>query len=209
MELVEEINSEGTMIVPSEDFEVYKFTSERTINECYRSLTHNFLVDFEAQLRDLISPLFKDFKYKILAVTDESKNNLKIKKVIILLSDKKIIDFVKDSLTQFDFKIECDILVNVPEKEKCTLFKDAGRFWCDQVHNYLMCEYNFKGLTKLNVAGHAGMLESFNFSASGKGTTDFIIEGLNMISQYILSNKAMYYANYDEIYNILEAYFKS
>lgn len=209
MELVEEINSEGTIVVPSEDFEVYKFTSERTINECYRSLTHNFLVDFETQLRDLISPLFKDFKYKILAVTNETKNSLKIKKVIILLSDKKILDFVKDSLTQFDFKIEYDMLVNDPEKEKCTLFKDAGRFWCDQVHNYLMCEYNFKGLTKLNVAGHAGMLESFNFSASGKGTTEFIIEGLNMISQYILSNKAMYYANYDEIYNILEAYFKS
>lgn len=209
MELVEEINSEGTIIVPSEDFEVYKFTSERTINECYRSLTHNFLVDFESQIRDLISPLFKDFKYKILAVTDENKNNLKIKKVIILLSDKKILDFVKDSLTQFNFKIECDMLVNDPEKEKCTLFKDAGRFWCDQVHNYLMCEYNFKGLTKLNVAGHAGILESFNFSVSGKGTNDFIIDGLQLVSQYISSNKAAYYANSNEIFNILEAYFKS
>lgn len=209
MELVQIITSENTDLVPSKDFEVYNFASERSILEGYRSLINNFTIGFSSQLRDLISPVFKDFNYKVMVIADEGRETLKIKKAIILLSDKKIIDFVKNSLTQFNFNIEYDLLEEEPETLKETLFKQSGQFWCDQIHNYLKCEYNFQGITKLNVAGHAGELQMFNIGISGKGTTDEIIEKLIMVSQYVETNKAIYYAKPDDIFNVLEAYFKS
>jgi hypothetical protein len=206
MRIVQEISSVAEENTISKDFEIYQFIAEKGVKEGYNSLTFNFAQSFGYKLYNLLNQNFKDFSFKALIIADEFKE-IEIKKVIVLLPNKEMINFVRNSLTEK--YIEVDLLEEFPKGEITTLFKQQGDFWCKQVHNYLKCEYNFNGLTKLNVAGHAGELVSFNFILSGKGTNDELVYKIKLLSQYVEANKAAYYSSFDELYKILEAYFKS
>ena len=113
--------------------------------------------------------------------------------LFILFTIKKF--FVIKSLTGYKFPIECNIYEEEP-KEKTTKFKETGKLWCNTIQNYLENEFGFKGLTKLKIFGHAGYLETFNISISGKGTNDFLVKTMGFISDMVSTSKIHYYSDY-------------
>ena len=98
---------------------------------------------------------------------------------------------------------------NKDNDNETTKFKETGKLWCNTIQNYLENEFGFKGITKLKIFGHAGYLEIFNISISGKGTNDFLVETMGFISDMVSTSKIHYYSDYNKIYNIINSYFKS
>lgn len=204
MVLVKEFSSEKEEIIDSKDFELYDITAEKFEKEEIEKI----IDDLNNKLNLIIYPSYGNIKWKASIIFSINKEEIKIIKVIVLLPNNEISTFVMESLTGYKFPIECNIYEEEP-KEKTTKFKETGKLWCNTIQNYLENEFGFKGLTKLKIFGHAGYLEIFNISISGKGTNDFLVETMGFISDMVSTSKIHYYSDYNKIYNIVNSYFKS
>ena len=204
MVLAKEFSSEIEEIVESKDFESYNLTADKFEKEEIEKI----IDDFKNKLNLIIYPSYGNIKWKASIIFNIEKNKIKVKKIIVLLPDDEISTFVMNSLTEFNFSIECNVFEEEP-KEKTTKFKETGKLWCNAIQNYLENEFGFKGITKLKIFGHAGYLEIFNISISGKGTNDFLVETMGFISDMVSTSKIHYYSDYNKIYNIINSYFKS
>lgn len=204
MVLVKEFSSEIEEVVESKDFESYNLTADKFEKEEIEKI----IDDFKSKLNLIIYPSYGNIKWKASIIFNIEKNKTKVRKIIVLLPDSEISTFVMNSLTEFNFPIECNVFEEEP-KEKTTKFKETGKLWCNSIQNYLENEFGFKGITKLKIFGHAGVLEDFSISISGKGTNDFLVKIMRNISDMVSTSKIHYYSDYNKIYNIINSYFKS
>lgn len=222
---VEQFTSAGITYVDSKDFEVVNVTSERNVIHDCKSLTFWYGLEFSSKLGEFLKTKYKNAQYKVLVIGDETIDDLVISKVIVLLKNQEMIDFVIDSPTILSDinvnidgdnvpvkmkSIEYDILDEEPKDLNMTKFYQQVQLWCQTIQSYLSNELKFNGITKITASACKGDLVSFNISNTGKGVNDDIVFVMKNISQNVfLSKYRLFWYNENDIYEFINSYFKS
>ena len=187
---IEEFNSEKVEIVEKKDFEIVNCVAKKNNND-----EISFLV------RNKLAEKFKEPKYKILVYenikTDKKKN-------IILLENKEQMDYLALNLKEFAV---LGLFRDKPKANQISKFELNIQKWCNELQRYLENILQFKGIVKIQAAAINGELLTFNIIVSGKGTNNKIVEIAKQISKN-MTYKMLNYNN-DEIFNILNDYYKS
>lgn len=203
------ITSERKIDVEDEQMQITKVTSEF-------SATKEYLLNFEKALKKVLSEKFKKNDYKILIVSDENKafKGIKVLELVILLNNKKRIDFVKEQLTRIENysgiinKIKFGILneTQLYDDLKSTSEINA-QSWADEIFKYLANNFNFNGKINIEVSSYEQEIQSFWATASGKGVDDDIVWALKEMSNAItLSKNFGFYIN--DKYSFIDGYFQ-
>lgn len=196
----------GRKEIKDEELEIINVKAENNLTTSFKSRTENFLLNVEERVVSLLKTKFKEFSYKILCVANEERNkNLNVLKLIILLDEKEKIDFVKNSLTEFE--AEFGILREKPNAMVLSPIKEKVQEWADEIQNYLANEFKFNGKTIIEASSYNGELQSFNITNSGKGVNDNIVWVMKEISKAITLSKNIGLYIYDK-YSFIDGYFK-
>lgn len=200
---INEFSSVESRSVLSKDLEVVDLVAKESLITNFKSPIEN--LNISTVLKNLIEPKTKKSDFKVLVISDFNK----IIKMKILVEDKEIIDFVRDSLTEFDCEIEFDLLGEKSKVKEITVFEEYCQKWCNSIQNYLVNEYGFKGITKIKAAACYGEVEVFDITISGKGTNDRLVNCSKELSNTLTHAKAYVYSNEDEMYEFINNFFKS
>lgn len=188
---IEELNSEGFEIVEEKDFEVVNCVANKDNNSEISFLVKNKLAE-----------KFKNPKYKILVYED---NKLNRKNTIILLENEEQMDYLAFNLNKSN--LEFGLLRENPRANKVSKFKLNIQKWCDEFQRYLENNFWFAGITKIQAASLNNEIVTFNIIISGKGTNNEIVHIAKQISREMTDK--LLKCNEDEIFTILDNYFKS
>lgn len=178
------------------DYEYYNLSSE---TPKIRDLKDN--VNF---IENIIISYINSHKlnsdYKILGLqpTDFKEEG----KYYIFTNDMILIDGVKGLLTGKNLYIEFLPLANKSSSIKSTSFKKMSQLWCNKLREYFDIEFDFSGIIKLT-AVKVGNKQTFDFTASGKGTTDEIVRLIKKFNYILEDNELFYSANVGNIINLI------
>ena len=184
---------------------VYSMAGIKNINDPTNFEVGKISVDVESVLKSK----FKDADYKILLVTDETKESIKVLEIKVLLNSEEQINYL---LKNYKSKYKIDYaLLNNEEELKSTIseFEIKVQKWSDEIRDYLRNEFDFKnGKVRIEASIFNEEVQSFWITASGKGINDDIVWALNEMSKVITLSKNIIFDTEDK-FSFINSYFKS